>query len=726
MSANTTAQRPVLRRISRETGLVVAFLFILANSVFAVLMLGEVRQASSLVTHTQNVLVALQEVRELIRQAGAGQRAYLFTGDRQYLLSYEQAERDLPSGLQRLGALVADNAEQVSRVAGLTANVADDHEQLANGLLQAGLNSPKLAELMASRARSEGLARAVDPILDEERSTLQARIGAVDRRNTVMLALVSMGTMVSLLAIGVMLYRLRGEARARSTELAGVDAALRESEQRFRRIFEESPLGVVLADRTTLRIVQANPAFSGMLGFSPDELLGTPLAEITHISDLNLLRAADQQTAHPSDLIEIRYLTRTGAVTWARLRVAALTDQDRHGALLLYLVENISKQKQIEAELRQAQKMEAIGHLTGGIAHDFNNLLGVIIGNAEFLIDVLHARPEYTDLANEILNSALSGADLTRRLLAFARRQSLQPHLIDLNAYLPNHIAILRRLLGESIHVVTTLAENLWPIRADPSQVGDALLNLAINARDAMPHGGSLTIETANLHLDGEQRDAGMTPGDYVVLSVTDTGIGMSPELLERAMEPFFTTKGPGAGSGLGLSMIYGFARQSGGQLRLDSEPGRGTVVRLYFPRAQTNEPAQLPASAVPLLPSGNEAILVVDDNRAMRTVARRHLASLGYRVCEAESGPAALAILDNDSSFDLLFTDIVMPDGMTGHQLAAIAQQRRPGLKVLFTTGYARASAGSEPFELPVNATIRKPYRKHELAARVRATLEA
>jgi PAS domain S-box-containing protein len=727
MSATTTVQRPVLRRISRQTGLVAAFLFILANSVFALLMLREVRHANNLVAHTQDVLVALQEVRELIRQAGAGQRAYLFTGDRQYLLSYEQAEQDLPPCLDKLGVLVSDNMGQVGRVATLTAQVADDHELLANGLLQAGLgNYSKTADLMGSRARSESLARAVDPILDEERSTLQAHISDVDYRNTWTLALVSLGTVISLLAVAVMLYRLRGEAHARNTELAGVDAALRESEQRFRRIFEESPVGVVLADRASQRIVQANPAFSGMLGYAPEELLGTPLAEITHISDLNLLREADQQTARPGDLIEVRYLTRSGAVTWARVRVAALTDQDRHGALLLCLVENISQQKQIEAELRQAQKMEAIGHLTGGIAHDFNNLLGVIIGNAEFLMDVLRARAEYTELANEILNSALSGADLTRRLLAFARRQTLQPHLIDLNAYLPNHIAILRRLLSESIQVTTRLAAELWPIRADPSQVGDALLNLAINARDAMPHGGNLTILTANAHLDAEQRDAGMEPGDYVVLSVTDTGIGMSAELLERAMEPFFTTKGPGAGSGLGLSMIYGFAKQSGGHLRINSQLGQGTVVRLYFPRAQATEPAQLPVEAAPLLPSGNEAILVVDDNPAMRTVARRHLASLGYRVGEAESGPAALAILDNDSSFDLLFTDFVMPDGMTGHQLAAIAQQRQPGLKVLFTTGYARAAAGSEPAGLPASATIRKPYRKHELAATVRATLEA
>lgn len=230
--------------------------------------------------------------------------------------------------------------------------------------------------------------------------------------------------------------------------------------------------------------------------------------------------------------------------------------------------------------------MEAIGQLTGGIAHDFDNLLGVIIGNVEYLIDALRDIPQHAKLAEEILESALSGADLTRRLLAFARRQTLRPRRIDLNACLPNHVMIIRRLLGETVQLAVTLAKNLWPTRADPSEVGDALLNLAINARDAMPHGGRIQIRTANAHLETDEQDLEVAQGDYVVLSVTDTGTGMPPEVLERAVKPFFTTKGPGAGSGLGLSMIFGFAKQSGAHLGIESEPGHGTTVRLYLPRA--------------------------------------------------------------------------------------------------------------------------------------------
>jgi nitrogen-specific signal transduction histidine kinase len=395
--------------------------------------------------------------------------------------------------------------------------------------------------------------------------------------------------------------------------------------------------------------------------------------------------------------------------------------------LLLCLVEDITRQKQVEGELRQAQKMEAIGQLTGGIAHDFNNLLGVIIGNVEFLIDELQDQSDHTELAKEILNSALSGADLTRRLLAVARRQSLQPRRIDLNTYLPHHITTLQRLFGESIQITTALANDLWSTRADPSQIGDALLNLAINARDAMPHGGNLCIATSNQHLEADEPDAEIVPGDYVVLAVTDTGIGMRPELLERIMEPFFTTKGPGAGSGLGLSMIYGFAKQSGGHLTIESEPGRGTTVRLYLPRVQSpdpehnGEPADLPLSL------RNEAILLVDDNHDMRAVTRRHLTSLGYRVSEAASGLEALAILQGaNDDFDLLFTDIVMPDGMTGYQLAKAAQELRPDLKVLFTTGYVLSMAGDEQAAPHPGPMLRKPYRKHDLATTVRATLEA
>ncbi len=475
--------------------------------------------------------------------------------------------------------------------------------------------------------------------------------------------------------------------------------ALAESEQRFHRVFEESPLGILLADNDSQRIVQANPAFCRMLGAGAEQIIGRTIAGLAHVDDRELLNDAIRRGTGPDHGIEVRYLTRSGAIAWASVRLTRLSALHGRPALMLALTEDVTREKRVEGELRQAQKMEAIGQLTGGIAHDFNNLLGVIIGNVEFLIETVRD-PEQADLGKEILNSALSGADLTRRLLAFARRQALQPRRIELNAYLPNHIAILRRLLGESIQITVALADDLWPTRADPSQVGDALINLAINARDAMPHGGRLTIATANARLAQGEQETEVAPGDYVMLSVADTGVGMPPEVLERVVEPFFTTKGPGAGSGLGLSMIFGFARQSGGHLRIESQVGRGSTVRLYLPRTHDVEVEQIDAPHGQLLPKGNEFILVVDDNVEMRTVARRHLVSLGYQVDEGGSGPAALDVLQDGGGFDLLFTDVDMPNGMNGYQLAAAARQVRPGLKVVFTTGYSGSEPGSEVVE--------------------------
>jgi signal transduction histidine kinase len=377
-----------------------------------------------------------------------------------------------------------------------------------------------------------------------------------------------------------------------------------------------------------------------------------------------------------------------------------------------------------EEMLRQSEKMKALGQLTGGIAHDFNNLLGVIIGSVEFLMDAVRGSPEHTELAREILNSALSGSLLTRRLLAVARNQPLRPQRVDLNALLQDNVAMLRRTLGEAIHIEATRSPDLWCTSADPSQIGDALLNLALNARDAMPQGGSLTIEAANFHLDarGAAPYSEMREDDYVVLTVADTGVGMPEAVVRQAVEPFFTTKPPSAGSGLGLSMAYGFAKQSGGHLDIESAVGVGTKVRLYLPRANDDATTVPRASyAAAADPGGTETILLVDDNQHLTAITRRHLAALGYTVASASSGPSALTIIESGQPVDLLFTDVVMPEGMSGHQLAATARRLRPGLRVLFATGYAGGL--SEPGGQHL---LHKPYDRRDLARAVRAALDA
>ncbi len=507
-------------------------------------------------------------------------------------------------------------------------------------------------------------------------------------------------------------------------DIRRADTALRESETRFRRIFEGSPFGMTLSEGDDRRILQANPAFCQMLGYTPDELIGRSLIELTHPDETRMNRAVPQlDDADPSwHLREKRYLTKQGVTVWARIRVAVFDPRGGGGPQLLAVVEDITRQRELDEVLRQAQRMEAVGQLSGGLAHDFNNLLGVIIGNIECLLDTMADDPERAGLAREVLDSALGGAELTHRLLAFGRRQALSPRHIDLSAQVAQHVTLLSRTLGRTIQVETVFADDLWPTHADPSQLGDALLNLAINARDAMPHGGVLTIETHNDRVWAKDtaREPEMAPGDYVVLAVSDTGIGMAPEVSARAIEPFFTTKGPGIGSGLGLSMIYGFVRQSGGYLKINSEVGIGTTVRIFLPRATDEDDTAMREVPRASLPTGHETILVVDDSPEMRHVAERHLRFLGYSVLTAENGPVALALLRAGTPVDLLFTDIAMPEGMNGFQLADAARQLRPGLKVVFTTGYAGTQEQADAPDWQ-ERLIRKPYRRPDLADKIR-----
>jgi len=384
--------------------------------------------------------------------------------------------------------------------------------------------------------------------------------------------------------------------------------------------------------------------------------------------------------------------------------------------------------RKIELQLRQAQKMEAVGQLTGGIAHDFNNLLSVIVGNVEILLDHVENDAEAKALATDALGSALHGAELTRRLLAFSRQQPLSTQAVDVNDLILNILTMLRRTLGERVEIVTQLDNNLWRTKIDPSPLEDAVVNLAINARDAMPEGGVLTVATAKVSVAAHDPavPTGLTSGDYIMLSLKDTGTGMSPEVIERAVEPFFTTKEQGKGTGLGLSMVYGFAQQSGGHLAIDSELGQGTTVKIYLPRMRDHTPDRrtevLPQQA---LPRGVETILVVEDNAALRSMVKGQLTRLGYIVIEAEAGAAALAMLESGQPAELLFTDIGLPGAMTGFQLVERARVLRPQLKVLYTTGYAKQEAQQNDSQTEILHVLRKPYRRQELAEKIRVALD-
>jgi signal transduction histidine kinase len=403
------------------------------------------------------------------------------------------------------------------------------------------------------------------------------------------------------------------------------------------------------------------------------------------------------------------------------------------------LREQIDRREQVEEALRQAQKMEAIGQLTGGVAHDFNNLLQVIQGNLERLRrrhdpgdGSEQARAQFTRMVDAALLGAQRAAQLTQRMLAFSRRQPLAPKPVDVNRLVAGMSDMLSRTLGEGVALETVLGAGLWRALADDNQLENALLNLAVNARDAMPRGGKLTIETANVALDeayaAAERDE-VAPGQYVMLAVSDTGSGMPRAVLAKVFEPFFTTKDVGQGTGLGLSQVYGFVKQSGGHVKIYSEPGEGTTVKLYVPRVAAADPRDgRPADAAQPVPGGDgsETILVVEDEEAVRRLAVETLVELGYRVLEASDGQAALAILEQSPEVRLLFTDVGLPGGLNGRQLADRVLARRPWLKVLFTTGYARNAIVHHGRLDQGVELISKPFQAAALAHKVRALLDA
>ena len=413
-------------------------------------------------------------------------------------------------------------------------------------------------------------------------------------------------------------------------------------------------------------------------------------------------------------------------------RIAPPYPRGELGGLMTLLngtAESLERQRaaidDLNQRLRQSQKMEAMGQLTGGVAHDFNNLLTVILGNAEYLAEKLAAHAELRSFAEGIVMAAERGAELTRSLLAFSRKQPLMPKDIDIGQQVLGMEQLLRRTLGEHIECEFLLDQELWLASVDPGQLASALLNLVLNARDAMPDGGRLTVEVRNASLDRAyvEQNRDTQPGDYVMVAVTDTGCGMAAEVAARAFEPFFTTKDVGKGTGLGLSMVYGFAQQSGGSMKIDSKLGHGTAITLFFPRVGASDVTSSKLADPIATQAGHETILVVEDDDMVRSYVENELKALGYRVIVTSNGPAALEVLRGSEQIDLLFTDVVMPGGLFGPQLAEEASRLRPGLKVLFTSGYSEHPVASA--DRPDARILNKPFRRHDLALMLRTVLK-
>ena len=472
-----------------------------------------------------------------------------------------------------------------------------------------------------------------------------------------------------------------------------------------------------------------NPAWERVLGWQPVDIIGHTSAWLEHPDDAAGTRAAMAGLATDAITVEFENRLRAADGSYRRLHWTAVPDQ----GLLYAVARDVTEERARAAELemardalRQSQKMGAIGQLTGGVAHDFNNMLTGVIGSLDLLARRLGPQrdPGIERFVKAASTSAQRAAALTQRLLAFGRRQSLDLRTVDLNQLVADLEELLRRTLGENVRLATRLAPDAWAACSDPNQLENALLNLSINARDAMPDGGDLTIATANLAVDGHRAAAlAVAPGDYVILSVCDTGTGMSAETRDKAFEPFFTTKPVGKGTGLGLSTIYGFARQSKGTALIESEPGNGTTVKLLIPRSTATEGKKSNKDEIAM--GGGETVLVVEDEPDVRMLVVEVLGILGYAAVEAGDAQTALELLGENRKIDLMISDVGLP-GMNGRELAAHARRLRPGLSVLLVTGYSAEATDRAGFLAPGMKLMTKPFQIDQLSSTIKEMLEA
>jgi PAS domain S-box-containing protein len=506
--------------------------------------------------------------------------------------------------------------------------------------------------------------------------------------------------------------------------------ALLESEQMARDIIANALEAFVQTDDSgTIR--EWNPQAETIFGWSRQEAVGRHLVGLLltealrpYYESMKERLVRNEQNAAAGVRFETEAMRKSGHPVKVEVSLKAL--RRRNGYVFNAFVRDLTQKVAAEEQLRQAQKMEALGQLTGGIAHDFNNVLTVITGTIEILADEVAGKPESAAIARLISEAADRGAELTAHLLAFARKQPLQPRETDVNRLIVESAKLMRPTLGEHIEIESRLMGSLWTALVDPSQLSSALLNLAINARDAMPGGGKLTLETTNVMFDDSYAAAkgDVQTGNYVMIAVTDTGSGIPEAIRDRVFDPFFSTKGVGKGTGLGLSMVYGFVKQSGGHIEVHSEEGRGSTFKLYLPQAAST-PLQVAAQPSMLgTEGGNETILVVEDDPLVRAYVITQLQSLGYDTLSAANGVEALAIADRGVAFDLLFTDVIMPGGLNGRQLAAEMALRRAPLKVLFTSGYTEDAVIHHGRLDSGVLLLAKPYRKRELARMLRLAL--
>jgi len=511
--------------------------------------------------------------------------------------------------------------------------------------------------------------------------------------------------------------------------LRATQEELRRSEANFRSLVTNAPYGICSCDSTG-KILEANPAFLELLGMTTaGEIIGQHIFSLYADTEQWFDLADCLRSAAPFKGLTAEWKRKSGT-TVVRVSGRSTMNDPKEGVVFEIFAEDVTERRALEQQLRQSQKMEAVGRLAGGIAHDFNNLLMVISGYSEFLLERLGAEPHLRGPAQEIASASERASSLTRQLLAFSRKQMLAPRIVNLNDIATENLKMLTRMIGEDIDLVMVPGAELGAVRADSGQIEQVIMNLAVNARDAMPSGGKLTIETANVTLDDDYArvHAPVQPGDYVMVAIGDTGAGMDSETLSHIFEPFFTTKGQ-KGTGLGLSTVYGIVKQSGGYIWVYSEVGRGTTFKIYLPRvAQVGEAAAQVAAPIPFqkVEPGTETILLVEDEANLRYLARQYLEKQGYKVIEAADGAVAMQIaVAHEAVIHLLLTDVIMP-GMNGRELAQRISEIRPNVKVLYMSGYTENVIGHNGMLDAGVRLLQKPFNLRDLKSKVREVLDA
>jgi two-component system, cell cycle sensor histidine kinase and response regulator CckA len=562
---------------------------------------------------------------------------------------------------------------------------------------------------------------------DEELGIAAIREGAHDY---LIKGQVDGGQLRRILRYAVERHKMQSDLQAEIDRRARVQQALELSEERYRLLLETAPTGIVITNESGM-VVQANAEALRIFGYVRRELIGQTIdmllpERLGHAHEEQLSGYLKEPHVRPIGLgLELFARRKDGTEFPAEISLGQLATEE--GTLVSATVVDITARKRMEEQLRIAQRMEAIGNLAGGVAHDFNNLLAVILGCSDVVLDTLAPEHPAAKKVEMIRKAGASAADLTRQLLAFSRQQMLQPRVLDLKVIVERTEVLLGRLLGENIALTISLEASLGCVKADPGQVEQVLLNLAVNSRDAMPQGGCLKIEAHNCELDDSYRDEqeAVIPGRYVMLAVEDTGCGMDRETQSRIFDPFFTTKEIGKGTGLGLATVYGIVKQSGGYIRVDSEPGKGSKFKVYLPRVEeAAEPSTREEPEATVL-RGCETILLAEDSASLREVAVQYLESLGYTVLEAPSGREALErAKDFQGPIHLLLTDVVMPE-MSGPELAVQLAGLRPGIKVILTSGYTDDAISRQGALDPAAVFIQKPYRPKALVRKIREVLD-